>query len=197
MARDGRRSAGRAMRQAFFVFCEGKTEAAYVRFLGAEYRAPVQVVPKPAKSNISRKDIDHELQRCGWSPRTDRVFLMFDLDVEGMADKLGSINGVTTLLSNPCVELWFLLHVEDVRAELTSNACLDKLKSHVCDYRKGCMGVKLQAALRTGLASAVGRAKSLRGAGNPSSTVYLLADALEAARSDSNVNARTRRLTFM
>lgn len=182
MAHSGRKPTGKVMVRTFFVFCEGKTEAEYVRFLMGECKSPVQVVPKPAKSNISRKSIDHALQRCGWTPGLDRVFLMFDLDVEGMADRLDAIDDATPLLSNPCIELWFLLHAEDVRAELTSKACLDRLKSRVADYRKGRIDAKLMAVLCDGLESAVARAKSLRGRGNPSSTVYLLIEALGAAR---------------
>lgn len=182
MAHSGRKPTGKVMVRTFFVFCEGKTEAVYVKFLEGECKSPVRVVPKPAKSSISRKSIDNALQRRGWTPGLDRVFLMFDLDVEGMEDRLRVIDDATPLLSNPCIELWFLLHAEDVRAELTSKACLDRLKSRVADYKKGYIDAKLTAVLRDGLASAIARAKSLHGQGNPSSAVYLLVEAMEAAR---------------
>lgn len=46
------------MKPNFFVFCEGETEIAYVKFLRSLYRAPIQVIPKKGKSNISEDYIE-------------------------------------------------------------------------------------------------------------------------------------------
>ena len=43
MGRKVRISKGKQMKPNFFVFCEGETEIAYVKFLRSLYRAPIQV----------------------------------------------------------------------------------------------------------------------------------------------------------
>ena len=53
---------------------------------------------------------------------------MYDLDVDGMLVHLQSIPDAVLLVSNPCIELWYLLHFEECHAELTQNACIKKLK---------------------------------------------------------------------
>ena len=52
MGRTVRNSKGKTMRPNFFVFCEGKTEITYVKFLRSVFRVPVQVVTKKSDSNI-------------------------------------------------------------------------------------------------------------------------------------------------
>ena len=44
MGRKVRISKGKQMKPNFFVFCEGETEIAYVKFLRSLYRAPIQVI---------------------------------------------------------------------------------------------------------------------------------------------------------
>lgn len=62
---------------------------------------------------------------------------MYDLDVDGVLDKLTCIPEVTLLVSNPCVELWFLLHNQECKSELDSNRCIAKYESVSPDYKKG------------------------------------------------------------
>ena len=57
MGRKIRLSKEKQMKPNFFVFCEGKTEMAYIKFLRSLYRVPIQVIPKKGKSNISKDDI--------------------------------------------------------------------------------------------------------------------------------------------
>lgn len=40
-------------------------------------------------------------------------------------------------LSNPCFELWLVLHLEQLRSPLTCDGCVDELKSQLGAYAKG------------------------------------------------------------
>ena len=71
---------------------------------------------------------------------------MFDLDVNGMLEHLQSIPDVVLLVSNPCIELWYLLHFEECHAELTQNACIKKLKRHLEHYTKGTLALNEKTA---------------------------------------------------
>lgn len=63
------------MKPNFFVFCEGKTEIAYVKFLRSLYRVPIQVITKMSKSNISTEDIERS-KRDYIGTDQDKVFLI-------------------------------------------------------------------------------------------------------------------------
>ena len=39
-------SKGKKINPHFWVFCEGETEEAYIRFLRSEYRLPVEIIQK-------------------------------------------------------------------------------------------------------------------------------------------------------
>ncbi len=47
---------------------------------------------------------------------------MFDLDVEGMLERLHNVSNVTLLVSNPCIEFWFLLHYKDYKTDAESTS---------------------------------------------------------------------------
>lgn len=66
---------------------------------------------------------------------------MFDLDVDGMLEHLLSIPDAILMVSNPCIELWYLLHFEKCHAELTQNVCIKKLKRHLEHYTKGTLAL--------------------------------------------------------
>ena len=46
------------MNLTFFVFCEGKTEAAYVDLLRRNFRVPMEIIARVSDSNISQPYID-------------------------------------------------------------------------------------------------------------------------------------------
>ena len=139
MGRKIRLSKEKQMKPNFFVFCEGKTEMAYIKFLRSLYRVPIQVIPKKGKSNISKDDIENS-KRDYVTTNQDKVFMMFDLDVAGVLEHLQKISDAELLVSNPCVELWFLLHYQEQITKLTSKKCLQKKRtrgqvpvSRICD----------------------------------------------------------------
>ena len=178
MARIQRVSKGKTMRPNYFVFCEGETEKAYVSILRAHYRAPIQIIAKKTLLNIT-PDLVNRVKAAYVCTKNDRTFLMYDLDVTSMLERLRRIPGATLLCSNPCIELWLLLHHADQKKSLTSKECVDRLVSHVPSYRKGTIDAGLKQTLLTTKAMAVERARRSEIYENPSTTVYKLIEALD------------------
>lgn len=100
----------------------------------------------------------------------------FDIDT---AVTVARQEGVNLAASNPCFELWLLLHHTDCRSYC--NGCTDvhkRLLRHVPDYDKTYLKFDHFAG---GAAEAVGRAKALEPTGtvhgmNPSSSVWRLVE---------------------
>ena len=178
MGRTVRNSKGKTMRPNFFVFCEGKTEITYVKFLRSIFRVPIQVVTKKSDSNISIDFIERSKREYVLT-KNDQTFLMFDLDVEGMLEHLQKIPQATLLVSNPCVELWFLLHYQNLDVETSSEECLRKLLTHAPQYEKGALTEREKQVLVENMEAAIARAKRLEKYQNPSTLVYRLIEAME------------------
>ena len=178
MGKAARNSKGKTMSPNFFVFCEGKTEITYVKFLRSVFRVPVQVVAKKSDSNISLEFIERS-KREYVQTKNDQTFLMFDLDVEGMLEHLQKIPQATMLVSNPCVELWFLLHYQNIENEISSEECLRKLLTLSPQYEKGALTEDEKQTLVKNMHEAIERAKRLEEYKNPSTTVYRLIEAME------------------
>ena len=166
------------MKPNFFVFCEGETEIAYVKFLRSLYRAPIQVIPKKGKSNISEDFIVKSKNEYVQTDQ-DKVFLMYDLDVDGMLEQLQKISNAELLVSNPCVELWFLLHYQEQKSEISSDKCIKKLQKFSKEYKKGTLSEEEKEVFAKNKKLAVERAKALDVFSNPSTTIYRLLDLLK------------------
>ena len=167
------------MKPNFFVFCEGESEVAYISHLRSRYRAPLQIITRKSDSNISVRYIEN-CKREYIVTENDKTFLMYDLDVDGILAHLQSIPGAVLLVSNPCVELWYLLHFEDCHAELTQNACIKKLKKHLEHYTKGTLALNEKQQLFDKTLEATAKAKVLETYNNPSTTIYKMIELLES-----------------
>lgn len=181
MARKAKQPRGKKMNPTFFVFCEGKTEAAYVDLLRRSFRVPVEIIARVSDSNISQPYIER-CKRDRFTTSGDKTFLMFDLDVSGMLERLRKIKGAVLLLSNPCVEYWFLLHYKDIQKELTTAECLALLRSLDADYMKGSFSSTMKEVLTEAVDVAARRAKTKETYSNPSSTIHRLTDAIIAVK---------------
>lgn len=81
--------------------------------------------------------------------------------------------GISLAVSNPCFEVWLILHFADCTAGVSSpKAATEKLRRHLPDYSKGALDF---AVLAERVDKAVGRAKAL-GTGNPSSDMWRLVE---------------------
>ena len=174
------------MKKVILVVCEGETEATYIDFLRQSYRSPIKIVPRVSGHDVNKRKLDEFRKSLKLSSNDDiKTFLMYDLDVQGVYEKLSSLDSVL-LLSNPCIELWFLLNSKDHRAELTVAECIKRLRSSDQvwnDYRKPLLSSKQRELLWNNREIAVIRAESLTDFENPSSTIYKLIEILNAGLS--------------
>ena len=162
-----RQSKGKVIRPTFFVFCEGESEEAYVKFLRSKYRVPIEICLSVAGLGISQDHIKN-FKKSRPTDAKDKDYLMYDLDRDDILERLKKIKGATIIASNPCLELWYLLHYVDQKSELSAAQCLALLKKHFQKYKKGELGQPLQLALSEKKDMAVNRARALPARSNPS-----------------------------
>lgn len=183
MARKREERRPRRMKKVILVVCEGETEAAYVDFLRQSYRLPIKIVSKVSGHDVSKRKLDayrKDLRLFGKEGIT--TFLMYDLDIEGIFGKLKHLDA-SLLLSNPCIELWFLLHCSNQRSELSADECIRRLQSSDQtwnDYRKPSLNSKQREFLWNNKEDAVQKAEALKDFENPSSTIYKLIKILDS-----------------
>jgi hypothetical protein len=179
-------SKGKEIRPTFFVFCEGQSEEAYIIFLRSRYRVPIEIDPKVAKGITSRHISNYKKQKT--IHKKDKTFLIYDCDVPEVTAKLKKIKNVDLLLSNPCFELWYLLHYQNQTAKLPTKDCMQKIYNTVKGYRKGHLDEKMKSQIIENQNEAIKRAKSLIKTGiptelnNPSTHVYRFVEELEAVK---------------
>lgn len=182
MATRREKSTARKMKHVFLVFCEGETEENYIDFVRQQYKSPIKIVPKTEGNKISQNLISKQQNELKLS-RNEQIstFLMYDLDVAPVVEKLKSCKAVW-LCSNPCIELWYLLHCKEQTAYITTKNCNTTLcKSHIDwkNYHKPILTYAQQKFLMDNKDVAVERAKALEETKNPSSTIYKLLEAIE------------------
>lgn len=194
----GRRPPEREPRRRFLIVCEGEvTERRY--FLALKSATRNLLVTVEPCSGGPRALVQQAVRRKGEAERAargarddflrfDEVWCVFDVDdhpgIEEACAQAG-LDGVGAAVSNPCFELWALLHFQDQRAHLERRKVKQHLKSHLPDYS----GELPFAKLEPGYGEAVRRAERLdllrseaddRG-GNPSTGVYRLTERLRVA----------------
>jgi hypothetical protein len=174
---------GKKVKPVFFFFCEGETELAYIKYLRSTYRLPVEIVPKIAGNSITDRYIaDYKKHNTVFDKDIDKTFLIYDCDVEHVLHKLKQLKDVHLLLSNPCFELWFLLHCQNQTAALTSEDCVRKLKTYIPRYSKGAIDEKLKSKMVANKNKSMARAKDLPEFCNPSTDIYRLIGELDAIK---------------
>lgn len=183
MSRGRKKSLRKRMNPTYFVFCEGETERAYINLLRSHYRIPIEIKSKISGNRISQKQIDDFLRDKPRSLR-DKVFLIYDLDVKVVNKKLEAIKNATLLGSNPCLELWFVLHFQNQSAYCSSKNSLIFLTTYWKNYKKGKLLLSHQQDLLLKQKAAVERAKKGKVHENPSSTVYYIIEELEKIRQE-------------
>lgn len=171
----------RKMKPVFLVFCEGQSEAVYIEFLKQTFRSPIKVITDIVGTNISQSLVTRKTKEIKLSPHGPvSVFLMYDMDVEHINKKIEDCK-CGKILSNPCFEVWYLLHSKKLTVRLESNECIKKLKesSHVwTSYEKGKLTDSQKNFLASNIGTATASAKQLREDENPYTNVYQLVDAL-------------------
>ena len=172
-------------REVFLVLCEGETEKAYIEILKRHYRLPIVVKTKVSGAGITERLVRQYVKEISID-KTDicRVFYVYDCDVEAVRDKIVRLDG-TAILSNPCIELWFVLHAKDHRSHISSGTIVKHLQSsHPIwnSYCKGKITPEQAGFLLSQRAEAAKRASTLSWPDNPSSNMTVFIDALESAK---------------
>jgi len=182
-------------RTRMLICCEGEvTERSYLNGLKAELRIRlvyIEVVPGPSNPKTLVDFAVEKKQRAERDARRasdinlkyDEVWCVFDIDAhEYVAEAKGSAAAynIKLAISNPCFELWLLLHFQDQRAHIERHHVQSACKGHMPGYVKE---VPFEFVFPHHH-EAVGRAVALddwqqregRPGGNPSTGVYLLTE---------------------
>ena len=178
MAKHPRRSKGKEINPTFFVFCEGESEEAYISFIRSKYRVSIQIKSKVAKNKINQQYVNRILNALPKHVK-DKFFLFYDLDVPEILERLRSIKDAILLVSNPCLELWYILHTCNHNSVSSSQQIISQLDRICRGYRKGSICTRLKHELSTGEEQACRRAKLLKKYSNPSTTVYQLLEQIK------------------
>ena len=192
--RIGRRVGARAPAARIVVVMEGaSTEPRYLKMFRRIHGhqsvtlAPIGGVGDPRAVVERAIEESRKLKRDALADR-DSVWAMFDRDIHPRfkeAKDLANGNGISLAISDPCFELWGILHYQDHDAPLDRHEC-QRLLGDLCPgYRKS--GAKVfddRTAIDKGYLDAVKRAgKSLERrteegipGGNPSTSVHLVTE---------------------
>ena len=97
------------------------------------------------------------------------------------------------LLSNPCFEIWLLLHSKDHKMAINSDALIKELKKSAPvwkNYTKSVFTDTQKAFLNKNTNDAVARAKVLHEFQNPSTGIYKLVEMLQG---DTRLSPKSRK----
>jgi RloB-like protein len=194
-----RRRAFRPPLPRFLIVCEGTlTEPGYFQETrrlerslidleispGGEPKALVQraVEKKKNAERLARSQKDSNL-------RYDQVWCVFDIDEHPLipeAKQQAGANGIELAISNPCFELWALLHFRDQRAHIERGPLHHECKKYMPGYEKQLPSAQMHPLCD----DAMGRARDLdrwqisRGCegANPSTGVYRLMERIRGPR---------------
>ena len=117
-----------ALRRELLVFVEGlRTEEMYLIDWHRRYRDQVRVTIDPYRAGpfqlveraVAAQRAEAYDARRGRGRAYDQIWCVFDRDEHPnfeSAVNLAERHGIRVAVSNPCIELWFLLHFEDQTA---------------------------------------------------------------------------------
>ena len=200
-----RRQSRRDARKRILIVCEGGvTEAGYFKELWRAVRnASVRLeiddqggVPKTLVERAveKKKEAEREARsRQDGFLHFEEVWCGFDVDEHPHlhdARQQARANGIHLAVSNPCFELWALLHFQAHSAYLERGEARSRLKRHLPDYDKALPFERVHP----GYSAAVSRAQELDRrredagdpGGNPSTGVYRLTERIrEGGRAGS------------
>lgn len=178
------------MRKIALVICEGETEVCYINLLKSWYKSPIRIISHIEGTKITPSLVEKrtkELKISQW----DKVhtFLMYDMDVQAINEKLRKCKA-EMLLSNPCFEIWLLLHAKDQKAAIETDTLIKELKKSAPmwkNYSKSAFTDTQKAFLNDNTDVAVERAKKLHKFQNPSTDIYKLIEMLKEVGSKRSV----------
>ena len=142
----------RTIGRKVLIVCEGqKTERGYFEALRRSMRLPtmrIRVVHPNATDPLTIVESTIEerakLRSDGLWFATDEAWVVFDGDEHisaslqrwNRAIQLARDNGIRLAVSNPCFELWYLIHFQDQTANLDRASACRRLRTHIASYAK-------------------------------------------------------------
>lgn len=192
------------------MFCEGKvTEEEYLKHYHRLHRRSVSVEIGNSGADplwlvnraTSAKKDDERKERRGRGRAHDEVWCIFDVDEHPNlreAIEMAARNEIHVAVSNPCLELWLLLHFEDQTAHIDRHTVQSRARRHLRTRTKA-LGASALADLEARYETARERARRLdvkhRGDGspprwNPSSEAWKIIDSI-AGRAIARIRSRS------
>lgn len=172
----------RRIRRTILVICEGETESVYIKALARQYRLPVTIRTRVSGTSINSRVVSNYLRELALSDKNEyRIFYVYDGDVQQIVQRLSQLEG-TPIITTPCIELWFMLHLQDYRRFTSSETIVNELTTaHPVwrTYKKGSLSSEQQKILMENRSIAAMRADKLTRHSNPSSDMPDFIRALE------------------
>jgi len=144
-----RRRSFREPRARFLIVCEGKvTEPVYFNDVRRAERGIVdlEIVPGGVPKTVVERAVEMKKQserdatrRQDENLRYDSVWCVFDVDEHPFvpeAKQQAQANAINLAVSNPCFELWFLLHFQDQTAHIERHKVRHLCRDHMPGYEK-------------------------------------------------------------
>ena len=182
MASRREKTSPKQMRKIALIICEGETEVCYINLLKSWYKSPIRIISHIEGTKITPSLVENRTKELKISP-WDKVhtFLMYDMDVQAINEKLQKCKA-EMLLSNPCFEIWLLLHAKDQKTAINTDALIKELKKSAPvwkNYSKSAFTDTQKSFLNDKTDVAVTRAQELREFHNPSTGIYRLIELLK------------------
>ena len=140
--------------------------------------------------------IDKCLELTAYNAQYRILWIVFDRDqVQGFDDIIAEAagKGIQVGWSNPCFEIWLLLHAKDQKTAITTENLIKELKKCASvwkNYTKSDFTETQQTFLKGNTDIAVKRAKGLKELQNPSTSIYKLIDLLKGGESKTNLTKK-------
>lgn len=204
--RIGRSAPQRRPKVQFTLFCEGRrTEPLYFIALksresgslisiqfGDRGRAPITLAEKAVKFAKSAGSMRGRGGRRNLFEEQDQVWVVFDRDEHERSDEAVSLceaNGIGVARSNPCFEVWLILHMVDYDRQDDRDRVKDEFGRLASDFGLELSGKAIFEKLMTAVEDAEERAEELdrrrkeegQPYGRPSTTVGDLTKAIRKA----------------
>ena len=164
-----RRAPFRQPNRQIVVVCGGvRTEPCYLRALVGRHRNPALRIKVIGKGDDPASLVEYAVSALGRElADLDEAWCVFDVDefvLDGAVQRAKAA-GVRLAVSNPCFELWLLLHYEDCRAEVDgARDALRRLRRHVPTYDKTQLDF---VSFADGVTAATARARQLDDGADP------------------------------
>jgi hypothetical protein len=197
--RPARRRPFREPKPIILIVCEGtRTEPEYFKGFVKDHQNPRVRIEVAHTSGVPLTLVKHAREKKAQAEDDarrendknlayDAVWCVFDIDEHPAiprATDMARSNGIQLAISNPCFELWLLLHFRDEPGMSHRDLVVKMLSQHVPDYDKGVN----YADYKDGYPQAVIRARrqnqrlidASSPGGNPSTNVHELTESIRA-----------------